>query len=163
LNPSLSAVALSIATSLSELGQRPLFSFSGLNRVWEKSTPKPNAGAPPVSTTFPSLLRILAAEASTTSPVAASTLGCCLTSSSSVAGTDGLWLPSPSNVIACLPLITASVPWYCSVKMFLNAPSIAFVSTSVPLVIATPSTIANAVRTARSFRPARPRSATRIT
>ena len=76
---------------------------------------------------------------------------------------DGFSLCSPSNEIAFLPLMTASVPWYCSVKMFLNAPSIAFVSTSVPLVIATPSTIANAVRAARSFRPASPRSATRIT
>jgi hypothetical protein len=47
--------------------------------------------------------------------------------------------------------------------MFLNALSIASVSTNVPLTIATPRTIAMPVRNARSFRPARPRSATRIT
>jgi hypothetical protein len=134
-----------------------------LNRVCEKSTPKPKAGAPPVSTTLSFLSRIFAALASTTRPVAAATLGCCRTSGSKEAGIDGLSLPSPSNLTACLPLITASVPAYCSVKMFLKAESIASVSTSVPLVIATPSTIANAVSTARSLRPARPRSATRIT
>jgi len=46
------------------------------------------------------------------------------------------------------------------VKTVLNAALIVSVKTYVPLIIATPSTIATAVSAARSFRPSRPLSAT---
>jgi hypothetical protein len=62
-----------------------------------------------------------------------------------------------------LPLIAASVLAYDSLKIALNALSIVSVRTNVPLTIATPSTTASAVSAALNFRPARPRSATRVT
>ena len=48
-------------------------------------------------------------------------------------------------------------------KTVLNAALIVSVRTYVPLIIATPSTIATAVSAARSLRPSRPLSATPIT
>src|ERR1051326_8511449 len=47
-------------------------------------------------------------------------------------------------------------------KIVSNACEIESVSTKVPLTVATPRTIANAVRTERSLRPARPLRAKRI-
>src|SRR5262249_15112286 len=63
---------------------------------------------------------------------------------------------------ADLPLMTASDPWRMSVKILLNAWSIESVRTKVPLIIATPSTIAIAVRAVRSFRLRRPRIANQV-
>jgi hypothetical protein len=126
--------------------------------------PKPNDGAPFVSTTLPFLSRIFASAWSATFPAAASTFGSVRTRARSDCGTDGDCAMSPSKLMpAALPVTTASVPAYDSLKMLLNASSIASVSTSVPLIMATPRTIAIEVSAARSFRPARPRSATRIT
>ena len=86
------------------------------------------------------------------------------TCGSRLAGTEGgaTWSPWKSKP-GDLPLMYASVFAYDCVKMSSKARSIMSVSTNVPLTIATPSTIASAVRKARSFRPASPRSATRIT
>ena len=52
-----------------------------------------------------------------------------------------------------LPVTTASVPAYESTKIASNALSIVSVSTYAPLIIATPRTIASAVRTDLSFLP----------
>ena len=107
---------------------------------------------------------IFVADSSATVPAAAWTSGSVRTFGSRSSGTDGGATWSPSNVNpGDLPLMYASVFAYDSVKMSLNARSIMSVRTNVPLTMATPSTIASAVRNARSFRPARPRSATRIT
>ena len=64
---------------------------------------------------------------------------------------------------AVLPVTTASAFWNETVKIVSKPFLIVSVRTYVPDTIATPSTIANAVRSARSFRPARPLSATLIT
>ena len=59
--------------------------------------------------------------------------------------------------------MTAFEPWRTSLKMLSKARSIESVRTYVPLTIATPRTIAIAVRAALSLRPRRPLRATRIT
>ena len=62
-------------------------------------------------------------------------------------GIGGPRAASPSNEMSgALPRDDASVLAYDSVKIVSNALSIVSVRTSVPLIIATPSTIANAVR-----------------
>src|SRR5262249_28652196 len=58
--------------------------------------------------------------------------------------------------------MTASDPWRMSVKILVNAWSIESVRTKVPLISATPSTIAIAVRAVRSFRLRRPRIANQV-
>ena len=69
-------------------------------------------------------------------------------------------LPVPSERSnAVFPLITAFDPWRTSVKIVSNAWSMESVSMNVPATIATPSTIAIAVRAVRSFRPSNPLSA----
>ena len=67
-------------------------------------------------------------------------------------------LSAEDNIV--LPLTIASVCEYEDVKIVWNARSIVSVRTNVPLTIATPRTIANAVSTVRSLRPARPLRAT---
>ena len=57
-------------------------------------------------------------------------------------------------------MTTTSAFLYDCEKIELNAPLIVSVRTNVPLAIATPSTIAVAVRAARSLRPSSPLSAT---
>ena len=81
------------------------------------------------------------------------------------AGSEGVVgaFPLLPDEIALLPVITASVFWYTVVNTVPNAALIVSVNTNVPLTIATPSTIANAVSAARSLRPRRPRSATWVT
>ena len=76
----------------------------------------------------------------------------------------GRTTPCPSvRSKADLPVITAVEPARDSVKIESNALSIESVRTYVPLTIATPSTIANAVSAVRSFRPSRPLSANLVT
>ena len=70
--------------------------------------------------------------------------------------------PLCANETADLPVITAAVSWYEPAKIWSNAALIVSVRTYVPLTIATPRTIASAVRKARSLRPASPLSATDI-
>jgi hypothetical protein len=60
------------------------------------------------------------------------------------------------------PLTITSVPAYDSSKMVENALSIVSVRTYVPLIIATPRTIAIIVSEVRNFRPARLRREKRI-
>ena len=71
-------------------------------------------------------------------------------------------LPVDDHSTSFVPVTTASVCSYELEKIVSNAFSIVSVRTSVPLTIATPRTIAIAVRMERSFRAARPRSATRF-
>ena len=59
--------------------------------------------------------------------------------------------------------MTTFDPWRTSVKIWSNALSIESVSTNVPLIIATPRTIASAVRTVRSLRVRSPLSANFVT
>ena len=59
--------------------------------------------------------------------------------------------------------MTAFEPWRTSVKIVSNALSIESVRTNVPLTIATPSTIAIAVRAVRSLRPSSPLRANFVT
>jgi hypothetical protein len=61
-----------------------------------------------------------------------------------------------------LPLTTASVWLYELVKIVSKALEMVSVRTKLPLTIATPSTIASVVRTARSRRAASPLSATAV-
>jgi hypothetical protein len=100
------------------------------------------------------------ASRSAISPAAASTLGRARTSSSRSADTVARPLEEKSTI--CLPLMTASVPSYDSVKIPSKAFRIVSVRTKEPLTIATPITTARAVRKARSLRPARPLSVTPI-
>ena len=82
--------------------------------------------------------------------------------SSSDSGIDGavVSFELPKSV---LPLTTASAFWNDTVKIESKPFLIVSVRTYVPETIATPRMIANAVRSARSLRPARPFSETRIT
>ena len=113
---------------------------------------------------FPLRSMIFVADSSATVPPAARTSGSFFTVGSRLAGIDGAVTWSPSNEKSgAFPLMYASVFAYDCVKIWSKARSIMSVSTNVPLTMATPSTIASAVRKARSFRPASPRSATRIT
>ena len=56
----------------------------------------------------------------------------------------------------CLPEMIASVWRYETLKTFVNALLIVSVRMKVPLIIATPSTIARPVRMERSLRPSSP-------
>src|SRR5439155_4565725 len=71
--------------------------------------------------------------------------------------------PCSSPPIALLPVITTSVFLYTRVNTVEKADLIVSVRMYVPLTIATPMTIAIAVSEARTLRPSRPFSATRIT
>ena len=83
------------------------------------------------------------------------------TRSSTSSGMGGVCALVPWKLMSdSAPLTTASVPAYDSTKIVSNARSIVSVSTYVPLTIATPRTIAIAVSSERSLRPARPLSAT---
>ena len=158
-----SAVARSITTSFEALGQRPEVRRSGLNRGSEKSTPNPNDGAPLVEIALP--LRV-------------EDLGGRLVGDVPGRGLDVRQLAHLGEerlrdrrrlrrvALEVEPRLAADDGVGARVRVaedFLNALSIASVSANVPLTIATPRTIASAVRNARSLRPARPRSATRIT
>ena len=84
----------------------------------------------------------------------------CRAATRSIVGANEPWPCERSN--ADLPLTTTFEPLRTSVKIELNALSIESVRTNVPLIIATPSTIAIAVSAVRSLRPSRPASATLI-
>ena len=56
-----------------------------------------------------------------------------------------------------LPLITASVPSFASLKTLSNVLLIVSVNTYVPEIIATPNRTATPVRSARTLRESRPR------
>ena len=102
-------------------------------------------------------------ESLSTLPSACPTPGSSRTSPSSDSSSVGWVTPLPSERSkADLPEITTFEPWRTSVKIWSNALSIESVRTYVPLIIATPSTIARAVRTVRSFRVSRPLSANLI-
>jgi hypothetical protein len=155
--------ASSIATSF-VFGHAPSASVSELKRGWLGSTEKPRLGAPPLVSTFPSFLMICASPA--TPPSAAATPSICFVFSRSLCGSVACTKPvSPSLVgsNAVFAVTTAFVPRYDSLKIVSKACWIVSVRTYVPLIIATPRTIAIAVRAARSLRPSRPRTATRIT
>jgi hypothetical protein len=98
-----------------------------------------------------------------TLPSASATPGSPCTCSRSDSSTVGSSTPLPSERSnAALPLITAFEPCRISVKILSKAASIESVRTYVPLIIATPRTIASAVSAVRSFLPSRPRSAKRV-
>ena len=93
-----------------------------------------------------------------TLPSASATPGSCRTSARSDSSNVGAVTPLSSvRSNADLPVMTAFEPWRMSVKIWSNAWSIESVRTKVPLIIATPRTIASAVRAVRSFRLRRPR------
>ena len=83
-------------------------------------------------------------------PDAFSTPSRALTFTSTDAGTVGE--PLCENETVDLPVITAAVSLYEPAKIWSNADLIVSVRTYVPLTMATPSTIASAVRSARSLR-----------
>ena len=93
-------------------------------------------------------------------PAAASTSGSARISSRTLSGTGAR--PLEENSSSCLPLTTASVPAYDSLKMLSKAFWKVSVRTYVPLTIAMPSTTARAVSRLRILRPAIPRSVTPI-
>ena len=139
-------------------GHRPDTSVSELNRACVGSTLNPRFGAPPNTIALP--LRPISCAWPATPPIAASTSGSALTFASSDSSNDGSdVVPLFERLKADLPLTTASVPRYVCVKIALNAFEIESVRTYVPLIIATPRTIATPVRTVRSFRRRSPRSA----
>ena len=110
---------------------------------------------PPVEMTFP--LRSISFTSSPIDPAAAATSGSPLTLASTLAGKAGVsavLLLLFSN--ATLPLITASEFLKESSTTPVKAAVIVSVSTYVPLIIETPSTIASAVRNVRSLRPQSP-------
>ena len=149
-----------IAIWLLPRGHVPDTSFSGLNRLSFGSTLKPRLGAPPDPIALPSCPTSFVAS-SVTEPAAACTSGSSWTFRSNVSGKLGVCTPFPfrfSNAV--LPVMTTSAFLYDCEKIELNAPLIVSVRTNVPLAIATPSTIAVAVRAARSLRPSSPLSAT---
>jgi hypothetical protein len=128
------------------------------------SIPKPKLGAPPVLIASPSGFRIFVFVSSRMLPVARPTSGTARTVSRRAASTGGAGAASPSiEMSGPWPCTTASVPARDSVKRFENALSIVSVRTYVPLIIATPRTIAMPVRAARSFRVRSPRSAKPVT
>ena len=87
--------------------------------------PKPNVGAPSELTASPSGERIFVLRSSRIEPVASATPSTPRTVSSSDASTGGLGGCSPSiEMSGPLPITTASVPAYDSVKSVLNALSI---------------------------------------
>src|SRR6266542_2225937 len=101
---------------------------------------------------------------SVTVPAAASTSGNRLIFASTDAGTLGVSVALASSAEnARLPVTTTSAFLYDPVKMLSKPALIVSVRTNVPLIMATPRTIAMPVRAARSLRPSRPRIATRIT
>ena len=103
-------------------------------------------------------------ESLSTLPSASATPSSPRTSSSSDSSSVGSVTPLPSlRSKADLPVMTTSEPSRTSVKIWSNALSIESVRTYVPLIIATPSTIASAVSAVRSFRDRRPLSANLIT
>src|SRR5207247_2034413 len=97
---------------------------------------------------------------SATSPAAEFTSGSARTRPSRLAGNDG---GSPTlDLKASLPAMTASLRAYERVKIVSNAFVTESVRTKVPQIIATPSTIASAVRKDRKRRVARPLRATPV-
>ena len=123
--------------------------------------PNPSVGQPSELTGSPSESRSFVLSSSATLPVASATSSTPRTTSSSDASIGGGGGFSPSiEMSSPRPVTTASVPAYDSVKRFVNALWTVSVRMYVPLIIATPRTIAMPVRTARSLRPARPRRAT---
>jgi len=74
------AVSGSITTSPGRSAHRPASSFSGLNRGWAGSMPKPNVGEPELSIAFPSrpisFARVESPFRSMIAPAAAETPGC---------------------------------------------------------------------------------------
>ena len=118
--PSREAVALSTATSSPPLGQEPAVSFVGLNCCSRGSTEKPSDGAPPVSTTFPSLPMIFTLSL-VTEPAAAATSGTFFTSASTLCGKVGVSTPFPFVFLkAASPLITTSAFLYEFVTIVLK-------------------------------------------
>ena len=100
---------------------------------------------------------------SPTVPAAAATSGSCFTrvrTEAEKAGVASVLLSVFLN--ATFPLITASEFSYDVSTIFVNAPVIVSVRMYVPLTMATPSTIASAVRMVRSLRPSSPLRATPI-
>ncbi len=123
---------------------------------------KPRFGAPPKTIALPS--SPISWASPSTLPSAAATPESSRTSGSSDSSRVGANEPWPSERSkADLPLMTAFEPWRTSVKIVSNALSIESVRTNVPLTMATPSTIAIAVRAVRSFRPSSPFSANFVT
>ena len=151
----------SIAIWSGPRGHVPAVSLSGLKRWSEPgSTLNARLGAPPFEITLPSRPTNCVLS-SLTDPAAALTSLSPLIFVRSDSGKLGAWTPFPlSFVKAVLPLTMASAFLYDSVKIDVNAPLIVSVRMNVPLINATPSTIARPVSPARSFRPARPLSVT---
>ena len=98
-----------------------------------------------------------------TLPSACATAGSASTFGSRDSLKVGSVTPLPSlRSKADLPVMTAFEPCRMSVKILSNAWEIESVRTYVPLIIATPRTIASAVSAVRSFLLSRPRMAKRV-
>src|SRR6476659_8467130 len=158
-------VSLSITIAWLPCGHEPETRLNGLNLEAPFAIEKPRFGAPPSPNwmTFP-LSSISSVESLSTLPSASATPGSARTFgrrlSLSVGAASPVWSPM-SN--ADLPLMTALDPLRASVKILSNAWSIEFVSTNVPLIIATPRTIAIAVSAVRNLRLSSPLIANLVT
>ena len=103
-------------------------------------------------------------DSESTAPSAAATAGSACTSGSSDSSKVGSVTPLPSERSnSDFPEMTAFEPARMSLKIRSNAWSIESVRTYVPLIIATPRTIATAVRAVRSLRLRSPLMAKRPT
>ena len=157
---SLAAVSLSTTTSFGP-GHFPSMSVSGLKTESPLAIEKPRFGAPPKTTAFPSSPMNWVTSESTL-PSAWATSGRARTFGSSDSSSAGavtpVWSPMSKDDF---PEMTAFEPWRMSVKIRSNAWSMESVRTNVPLIIATPRTIAIAVSAVRSFRLRSPLMANR--
>ena len=163
--PSLAEVLASITTWSAPRAHLPAVRLRGEKRRCSVSSPTPNVGAPPLPPIFlPSGSTSCAGFEfdwrSKMPPAASWTSGRPRISSRTLAATGAR--PLDENSSSCLPLTTASVSAYDSLKMLSNAFWKVSVRTYVPLIIATPRTTARAVRRLRILRPKRPLSATPI-
>ncbi len=155
--PSLSAVAASIAASSAFCGLRPVLSV----KPWKRGTSATDArkfGAPPLPMRLPFLPRIV--PASKIEPSAFATPGCWRTLSSTAAETVGGVPPLLVVSIVLCGVMAASVPRLETVKIVSKALLIESVKTYVPAISVVPRTTASTVSASRSLRASSPRRAT---
>ena len=136
----------------------PSTSVSGLKTESPFAIEKPRFGAPPKTTALPSSPMSCVASESTL-PSACGDVGqlAHLRQQRLVERRRGDAAACPQRSKADLPVMTAFEPLRMSVKIRSNAWSIESVRTYVPLIIATPRTIAIAVSAVRSLRLRSPR------
>ena len=158
-----SAVEASRTTSRSCAAQRPAFSRSGLKRSSCGRNPITNDGSPETLSPCASTTFAVGGlpDRSKMAPAASATPGTALIPSSIRAGRVGA-LDSDQSTTG-FPDTMTSVRSYALAKTTSNERCIVAPSTELPVTIATPSTIASAVSSVRSFRARRPRSVRRVT